>query len=58
MLVRANERPASLGEDDDYIPDLVGMDVVLEVSFVFHQMDLSVSICIAVWAANIVLSHS
>lgn len=32
MLVRADERPTSLGEDDDYIPDLVGMDVVLEVS--------------------------
>lgn len=30
MLVRADERPASLGEDDDYIPDLVDMDVVLE----------------------------
>ncbi|KAG0567627.1 hypothetical protein KC19_7G149500 [Ceratodon purpureus] len=30
MLVRADDRPASLGEEEDYIPDLVGMDVIIE----------------------------
>jgi hypothetical protein len=33
MLVRADDRPAALGEEEDYIPDLVGMDVIVEVRF-------------------------
>lgn len=31
MLIRADERPVSLEEDEDYIPDLLGMDVVIQV---------------------------
>lgn len=30
MLIRADERPVSLEEDEDYIPDLLGMDVVIQ----------------------------
>jgi ribosomal 30S subunit maturation factor RimM len=32
LLVSADERPASLEDDEDYIPDLVGMAVIIEVS--------------------------
>lgn len=43
MLVRADDRPASLGEEEDYIPDLVGMDVIIEVRlcdiFFFPNVD-------------------
>lgn len=31
MLVRADERP-SLEDDEEYIPDLVGMSVILQVN--------------------------
>ena len=41
MLVRVDDRPASLGDEEDYIPDLIGMDVIIQVRLCFHPTGLS-----------------